>query len=245
MAHMTVTRKSGALGKETQLHIIVPNGKVEQPLKVLYLLHGLSDDSSCWSRFTCLERYVRYDDPVIVMPDGGRSFYHDTPYGENYFTYITQELPEWIQSVFPVSKKREDTFIAGLSMGGYGALKAALTYPEQYGGVAAFSSVCDVKRHYEDQSLPVKIMFGEQPCWESLDLYELAKKGNLSEQKPKIYQWCGTSDFLYQDNKKFCSFMETLSYDYHFYESEGDHMWNYWNEQVEKAMLFFNLTEKQ
>lgn len=245
MAHMTVTRKSGALGKETQLHILAPNGRVEQPLKVLYLLHGLSDDSSCWSRLTSLELFARNGNFLVVMPDGGRSFYHDTPYGENYFTYITKELPDWIRFLFPVSEKREDTFIAGLSMGGYGALKAALTYPEQYGGVAAFSSVCDVKRHYEDNSLPVKVMFGDQPCWDHLDLYELAKRANCAQQKPLIYHWCGTSDFLYQDNLNFRAHMESLSFDYHFYDGEGDHMWKYWNEQVEKAMVFFNLTEKQ
>ncbi|MBE7042954.1 MAG: hypothetical protein E7399_05610 [Ruminococcaceae bacterium] len=245
MAHMTITRKSGALGRETQLHILAPNGTVETPLKVLYLLHGLSDDSTCWTRFTSLESILRDAECVVVMPEGGRSFYNDTPYRECYFTYLTQELPKWIQFMFPISKKREDTFIAGQSMGGYGSLKAALTYPEQYGGVAVLSSVCDVRRHFEDESLPVKVAFGEKPDWSSLDLYTLAEKANFAPEKPKIYQWCGMSDFLYEDNKKFQTHMESLSFDYHFCEGEGDHMWKYWDKEVVKALSFLDLTKKQ
>ncbi len=245
MACMNITRKSGFLRKETQLRILVPNGVAKEPMKVLYLLHGLSDDSSCWTRFTGLELFVREEEVVIVMPDGGRSFYNDTPYDENYFQYLTKELPKWIQFMFPVSSNREDTFIAGMSMGGYGALKAALTYPEQYGGVAAISSVCDVRRHYDDASLPVKAAFGDTPDWAALDLFELAKNAESAENKPKIYHWCGTSDFLYQDNKKFQAYMEHLNFDYSFFESDGDHMWKYWNEQVANVLSFFDLTKKQ
>lgn len=241
MAHMTITRKSGALGKESSIYILVPNAPAKEPMKVLYLLHGLSDDASCWSRYTSLELVARSENVAVVMPDGGRSFYADTAYGEGYFTYLTKELPEWIRYLLPVSQKREDTFIAGLSMGGYGAFKAALTYPEQYGGAAGFSSVCNIRRHFEDDSLPVRAAFGDTPDWGALDLFELAKKAESKPLKPKIYQWCGTSDFLYQDNKKFQKLMESLNFDYHFFESEGDHMWRYWNEQVVRAMAFFDL----
>lgn len=245
MAHLTVTRKSGSLGTETNIHIIAPNAGTEKPLKVLYLLHGLSDDSSCWSRYTSLELFVRDQNLLVVMPDGGRSFYHDLTVGGHYFTYLTKELPEWIQFLFSVSKKREDTMIAGFSMGGYGALKTGLTYPEKYGSIAAFSSVSDVRRHYADGSLPVRQVFGEEPDWAALDLFELASKADASSVKPKIYQWCGTSDFLYQDNKKLQRHMESLSFDYHFFEGNGDHQWKYWNEQIERALVFFDLIKKQ
>lgn len=240
MAHFTIERKSSALGKESCIHVLAPNAPVEQPLKVLYLLHGLSDDASCWSRYSSVELFVRNESTVVVMPDGGRSFYADTAYGENYFTYLTQELPEWIRFMFPVSEKREDTFIAGLSMGGYGALKTALTYPERYGGVAGFSSVCDVRKR-SDELIQMTATLGHDPDWDALDLFTLAKKAEKAPQKPKIYQWCGTSDFLYQENKEFQKLMETLDYDYSFFESEGDHMWRCWNEQIQKAMVFFGL----
>ena len=241
MAEMLITRKAGSLGKESGLRVLVPNCIEEAPAKVLYLLHGLSDDQSCWMRYSSLELFARTRNLVVVMPEGGRSFYADLPSGERYFTYLTQELPEWITGLLPVSRKREDTFIAGLSMGGYGALKAALTYPERYGGVAVFSAVCDVRRHFEDGSLPFRAAVGDQPDWDAVDLYRLAERADWAEQKPKIYQWCGFSDFLYQDNLRFRDRMEQLAFDYHFFESEGDHMWQYWNEQIARAMDFFEL----
>ena len=203
MACMNITRKSGFLRKETQLRILVPNGVEKQPMKVLYLLHGLSDDSSCWTRFTGLELFVREEEVVIVMPDGGRSFYNDTPYDENYFQYLTKELPKWIQFLFPVSNKLEDTFIAGMSMGGYGVLKAALTYPEQYGGVAALSSVCDVRRHYDDASLPVKAAFGDTPDWSALDLFELAKKQSRQKTSQKFINGAVLPTFYIRIIKNF------------------------------------------
>lgn len=241
MAHLTIQRKSASLGKESVIHVIVPNSPVQHPLKVLYLLHGLSDDASCWSRYTSLEFFLKNETTVVVMPDGGRSFYADTAYGERYFTYVSQELPEWIQFLFPVSAQQQDTFIAGLSMGGYGALKTAFTFPERYGGVAAFSAVCDVRKRCQELTPPLAATLGPNPDWAALDLFALAKKSESAPKKPKIYQWCGTSDFLYQENKEFQKYMESLDFDYHFFESEGDHMWRYWNEQIAKAMEYFGL----
>lgn len=117
------------------MHQIGMNGSQKKSsYPVLYLLHGLSDDHTIWHRRTSIERYVSALGLAVVMPNVGKSFYTDMANGGNYFTFITEELPTLVQSYFPVSAKREDNFIAGLSMGGYGAFKVALSCPEKICG---------------------------------------------------------------------------------------------------------------
>ena len=127
---------SCALGMTTSLRISLPDRfLIEQEsaaLPVLYLLHGLSDDHTAWSRRTSVERYAESAGIAVVMPEVQRSFYTDMVYGLRYFTYIAEELPALCRRLFPLSERREDTFIAGNSMGGYGALKAALRFPERF-----------------------------------------------------------------------------------------------------------------
>jgi putative tributyrin esterase len=128
------------------LNVILPDpGKMrEVPVarrKVLYLLHGLSDDASAWQRYTSIETLAAAYGLVVVMPSAGRSFYTDQPNGQRYFTYLTGELPRYLADVFALKPRREDTYIAGNSMGGYGAFKAALLHPELYAAAASFSGV--------------------------------------------------------------------------------------------------------
>ena len=126
------------------LYIILPSpGEMcDVPVarrKVLYLLHGLSDDGSAWQRYTSIEAMAALYGLVVVMPSAGRSFYTDQPNGQKYFTYLTEELPGYLKDVFGLSPRREDTLIAGNSMGGYGAIKAAFLHPELYSVAASFS----------------------------------------------------------------------------------------------------------
>src|SRR4030065_2848356 len=132
------------------LYIILPDpGKMgDVPVaqrKVLYLLHGLSDDGSAWVRFTAIERLAALYGLVVVMPSVSRSFYIDQPNGQNYFSYLTDELPCYLRQVFGLSPRREDTLIAGNSMGGYGAFKAAFLRPELYSIAASFSGVLSLE----------------------------------------------------------------------------------------------------
>ena len=136
MALIDLKFYSQMLGMQTEAYIIVPqrstvgeigiDGKKDnKEYKTLYLLHGLSDDHSIWLRRTSIERYAADYGICVVMPCGGKSFYTDMKYGMKYFSYITEELPCVVEEFLKVSNKREDRCIAGLSMGGYGALKAA------------------------------------------------------------------------------------------------------------------------
>ena len=140
---------SEALGMCVNADVILPQKsasligmKTERgdTFKTLYLLHGLSDDHTIWQRRTSIERYVSDKNLAVVMPNAHRSWYTDMKYGGAYMTYITKELPALCRSFFNgMSDKREDNFVAGLSMGGYGALKMGLSNPDGFAGIASFS----------------------------------------------------------------------------------------------------------
>src|SRR5512138_2093506 len=127
--HMPVT-----VGLNLPLNIILPDpgqmkGIPVRERKVLYLLHGLSDDASAWQRFTAIETIAAAYGLVVVMPSVGRSFYTDQPNGQRFFSYLVDELPRYLADVFDLQPRRENTLIAGNSMGGYGAMKAAFLRP--------------------------------------------------------------------------------------------------------------------
>ena len=144
MALIHIDHLPETIKTNTPLNLIVPdpvrmNGIPVRDRKILYLLHGLSDDASAWQRFSAIETYAAQYGLVVVMPSGGRSFYTDQPNGQKYFSYIVEELPRYLEDVFGIIPKRENTLIAGLSMGGYGAFKAAFFHPERYYAAASFS----------------------------------------------------------------------------------------------------------
>ena len=145
MALLHVHFRSAALQIAVSVDVILPQESCLQgrKLSVLYLLHGLSDDHSIWQRRTSIERYVEPLGLAVVMPAVNRSFYADTAYGAKYWTYVSEELPRVMQSFFPLSDKRADTFVAGLSMGGYGAFKLALTLPNRFAAAASLSGALD------------------------------------------------------------------------------------------------------
>ena len=148
MALLHVNYFSEALGVQTPVDVILPevkqgigvdaSAKDELP-KVLYLLHGYSDDQTIWQRRTSVERYAAKYNLAIIMPGVNHSFYCNEVYGERYWDFVSQELPRVMHRFFRLSDKREDTFVAGLSMGGYGAMKLALNFPERFGAAASFS----------------------------------------------------------------------------------------------------------
>ena len=155
---------SDALGLSTSMHVILPQqthtqigmenvtGTGLHP--TLYLLHGMSDDDSIWLRRTSIERYVASLGIAVVMPQVHRSFYTDMAEGGQYWTFISEELPKLARSFFPLSPKREDNFVAGLSMGGYGAFKLALRKPDQYAAAASLSGALDMAAHLNNEAPP-------------------------------------------------------------------------------------------
>ena len=144
MALIRIGFFSTVLGMCTSCDVILPQQTdADAPARefpVMYLLHNLTKSHSTWQRMTCIERYALNHGVAVVMPDAQLSSYADMVHGGKFFTYIADELPGLMRSFFPLSGRREDTFICGASMGGYGALKIGLTRPEQYGVIGSLSS---------------------------------------------------------------------------------------------------------
>ncbi len=237
---------SQMLGMQTEAYVVVPQrstiGEIgikgnsdSKEYKCLYLLHGLSDDHTIWLRRTSIERYAADYGVCIVMPCGAKSFYTDMKYGMKYFSYLTEELPSVISEFLKVSTKREDTYIAGLSMGGYGALKAALKKPEKYCAAAGLSSVADIKCGLFDDVL-VSVFGEELNIPDEEDLFFLAEKTNKSSVKPRIYMGEGTEDFMYDANIRLKEQFEKLDYDFTYRESTGAHNWAFWDEYIQYVL---------
>ncbi|MBE6686287.1 MAG: esterase family protein [Ruminococcaceae bacterium] len=241
MALFQMNFYSDALDQTTTVNVILPEGRKNGKFKTLWLLHGLTDDHTAWMRYSSVERYAKEHRIAVVMPCVDRSWYTDTAYGKKYFTFVTKELPDKIGFYCNgYSYDREDNLIIGLSMGGYGALKAALTYPEKYCFCASLSGALDITRYGRDYSLAEwRSIFG----FDMKDASELAGSEHdvfaLAEKKadfPSIYIWCGTEDSLYPINEKFSAHLSALSIDHTFKYSEGDHTWKYWDMQLKKSL---------
>lgn len=244
MALLNVNFYSEALGMQTEVLVILPQKSVmgqigieaktrDTAYKTLYLLHGLSDDQTIWMRRTSIERYASEYGICVVMPCGGRSFYCDMKYGQAYYTFIAKELPQRIREFFRVSDKREDTFVAGLSMGGYGALKMALKEPDTFCAGAGLSPCC----HLDSLDFNGILMsiFGEIKTPESEDLACLADKMRSAPNKPRLYMAMGTDDFLYENAQPLRKKLEK-DYDFTYYETKATHSWDFWDSQIQTVL---------
>ncbi len=247
---------SEALGLTCAAHIVLPQPTTQQigmaggvsreKYPTLYLLHGLSDDHTIWTRRTSIERYAAAKNLAVVMPAAGRSFYQDKPNGEKYWTFISEELPALCQRYFPLSPAREGNFAAGLSMGGYGALRLGLTHPEKFAAVASLSGALDLKRRLKEAGKAGSRIsraewtgiFGsglQTPA--EADLWLLAQNlAAMPGPKPALYLACGTEDPLLDDTRSFHRHLKTANVAVTYQESPGDHEWGYWDAQIQRVL---------
>ena len=252
---------SQILQMDTGITIVVPDKYEEgKEYKAAYLLHGLGGGSGNWGDHTMLTLYARDYDTIFIMPEAARSFYTDMKYGQKFFTYVAEELPMICKTVFHISAKRQDTAVIGASMGGYGALKCALSKPEQYGYCAAFSSACLYLKEYLDEYRPkekwdeVRAAFGDQMVMDFLAIHGeelewkpeheilcLADRAEKEKEKPRIYMACGYKDYLREFNVRFAKEMKNRDFDFTFEEWEGQHDWYFFNQALEKALKYKDL----
>jgi putative tributyrin esterase len=209
--------------------------------KVLYLLHGLGDDASAWQRYTSIETLAAAYGLVVVMPSVGRSFYIDQPNGQKYFSYLTGELPQYLKDVFGLAPGRENTFIAGNSMGGYGAIKAALLHPELYGAAASFSGVL---------SLAIFTVLPDDPRREEFtrlfgDLGKLAgsehdpatwltRAAQNPASLPHLFIYTGRQEDIYPLSGMFQAACQSLGVRSEYHEEDGGHDWFLWDGQIRR-----------
>src|SRR6266508_1521884 len=203
---------SETLGLLSSMHVLLPQrplvdarNKPRKKLRTLYLLHGHSDDHTAWQRWTSIERYVEGLNLAVVMPAVHLSFYNDMTHGGKYWHFISEEVLALVRDIFPLSSDRKDNFVAGLSMGGYGAFKLALTYPDRYVAAASLSGAVDINevvREKKDDPAnkswleEMRTVFGDlsKVPGSKHDLFTLAKKVSKGSIKPRLYQCCGTED---------------------------------------------------
>src|SRR5690554_2910509 len=253
MALIQCRFKSKALNMSTSMTVILPEYiTIGTRVPTLYLLHGYSDDDSIWPRRTSIERYVEDLGIAVVMPQVDRSFYADMVSGLNYWTFLSEELPEVARSMFPLSTEREDNFVAGLSMGGYGAFKWALRKPEFFAAAASLSGalVMGKERDHaiadavnEDLKL---IWGGEGLAQTDNDILWLLERGaKSSETQPLLYQCCGTEDFLYKDNLIFRAACEKTNYSYTYEEGPGVHDWAYWDMKIQDVLAWLPIKKQE
>lgn len=246
---------SDCLKGTTSLRVIFPERSndvfpvVGGRLRVLYLLHGLSGNSDEWVRFTKIEYYAKKYHLIVIMPEVQRSFYCDAGYGADYFTYIADELPEICGHWFRLDQSRENTFIAGESMGGYGAVKVGLRRPKRFAAVASISGVLDYA------AAARRALAGRWPEVHPSELYArhgpsglpaaeddpiiLVKKAASDPDRPRLIQLCGTEDFLYEDNQRFRAAAEAAGYGHVYHEGAGGHEWPYWDKAIQHSIQFF------
>ena len=207
------------------------------PPPVLYLLHGLTDDDTAWTRYTSIERYAAAKGLAVVMPQVHRSFYADEAYGMRFWTFLSTELPELVARFFRVSTARADTYVAGLSMGGYGAMKWALRQPERFAAAATLSGALDVAHLQRADARPhirelIPRVFGDRELAGSPDdLLHLVATADPAAL-PRLMLRCGEQDPLLPQNERFVAACARRGVALDSGFGPGAHEWGYWDTEI-------------
>lgn len=250
MALIQVNFVSKCLLRTVPIQVILPvdqhpqakTMKEEKPFKTLYLLHGIYGNHTDWVTNTRIQKWAEEKNLAVVMPAGDNSFYLDFPEAGNlYGEFIGRELVEMTRRMFPLSRKREDTFIGGLSMGGYGALRSGLKYCDTFSHIATLSGALHI---LEENGLgPIA---KELSCFG--DLKEAAKSdknprvllekihNDPAASFPRIYGACGTEDFLYAANCTYRKILEGYDIDLTWEEFPGHHDWDFWDMAIRRVL---------
>uniref|UniRef100_UPI00403F6A5E alpha/beta hydrolase n=1 Tax=Candidatus Enterococcus willemsii TaxID=1857215 RepID=UPI00403F6A5E len=257
MAFLQVNVYSNVLEMEVMLNVILPqqtkkrlgtNTKgATEDIAVLYLLHGMQGNHSVWARRTSIERYVSGMEMAVIMPSTDLGWYTDTTYDMNYWTFISEELPVICHELFPqLTTKREKTFAAGLSMGGYGAMKLGLRHPERFAAVASLSGALALAESV-DNLLEIR----GKVYWEGIfgPLDEIKGSENdliylISQQKiktaPRFFITCGTEDTLYPANTYAMKKMQEQGLVVTFEDGPGEHDWAFWDQWIQRVLAWIN-----
>lgn len=263
MALIQVNFFSNTLARTVPMNVVLPVDVMKAPAKsteegtpykTLYLLHGVFGNYTDWVSRSNIQAWAEERNLAVVMPSGDNMFYVDIPGVHNYYgEFIGRELVEITRKMFHLSTKREDTFIAGLSMGGYGAIRNGLKYHETFGYIAGLSSALIIdsldQRTDDDTNFLASRSYAEGCFGDLSKIAEsdknpkwLAKK--LVEEKveiPNIYLACGEEDFLLEANRDFRDYLQDLGIDFTYEEGPGGHDWDFWNRYIYKVLEWLPL----
>jgi S-formylglutathione hydrolase FrmB len=256
MALFQIDYFSQSLKRKVPLAVIVPCDTppefiphLPEKFRALYLLHGYSASYLDWLTSAPLQELAGRYGLAIIMPSGENSFYlNDESRAALYEDYICRELPDFCQRFFPISKKKKDTIIGGLSMGGFGALHSGLAYPGVFGNIIALSSALitdEISKLKEGEGNAIapysyyRHTFGplDKLLGSHNDPKALAKKlAEEGSEIPNIYIACGTEDFLIEQNRDFHRYLEQLEIKHEYIEGPGVHDWIFWNNYILKGL---------
>lgn len=266
MAVIQLNYVSNALQRTVPVQVILPvdkltpDGKLPAPkkFKTLYLLHGYLGNYTDWLSGTRIQRWAEERDLAVVMPSGDNSFYVDRPAtGNCYGKFISQELVEVTRRMFPLSHRREDTYIGGLSMGGYGALRNGLANPKTFGAVISLSGASPIfgdpkmleKQPQDADAIAFgtavfgpmpQALYSEHNLW--VLIQKLAKKLPASRW-PRLYIACGTEDGLLPVNRLLHDCLEKNGILVTYREAPGNHNWDFWDDQIKQVIDWLPLDE--
>ncbi len=261
MALMHVTYFSQALAGQNEFLLVLPNDvppfmaegnlHYQRPMKTLVLLHGYSGGTYDWITGSNIQELATQYNLAVIMPNGRNSFYLDRePTGEQYATFVGDEVLNYARKTFGLSQKAENTFIGGLSMGGFGALRTGLAFSKNYSKIAALSSaliIHQLKEMKPDTPNPMANyayyanIFGDLQTAEQRDCNPevlIRQKLSNGEKLPEIFMACGTEDFLIAQNRAFRDFLTEMKVPCVYHESAGIHDWKFWNEYLEPAIAW-------
>ena len=253
MAYFRIEYYSDALQRETAFELLLPNDPHwgvkanPQTKRTLFLLHGYKGKAGNWVPEDLAYQY----NFAIVMPTAENSFYlNGISTGHAFQTMLGEELVDYVRRTFNLARTRENTAIAGLSMGGYGALHTGLAYPETFGKIAALSSALIVHgiahmKPGEGNSVAnfeyYRECFGEPELLEESDNNPenlIRKLKSAGEKIPEIYLACGTEDFLLEPNREMHRFLTEEGVPHEYHESPGTHDMVFWTEYIRKIVLW-------
>lgn len=242
---INVSLPTPSSGDKLNLATLKTDYGYDRGLPVVYLLHGMYGDANSWMRFSSVDRYAQDRRCAVVTCSAGNSFYQNLPDGLQYEDFFTKELPGYISTLFPVSPRREDTFIAGFSMGGYGALHLALAAPERFAKAASMSGALDIVSLYQGaKGSPTlspfrwKAMFKdpEALAGSDSDLFAQYEKCAAKGCVPDLYMACGTEDMLYAMNVQARDRLLAMGAKLTYAEGPGSHDWNFWDQHIQKIL---------
>lgn len=250
MALISIDFKSEALKRNTCVNVILPIERFAGPYPTLYLLHGLTDNYNGWLSYTRIRKWAEESGLAVVMPSGENSFYMDILVKDgclgDFGEYVGRELVEVTRKIFPLSKKREDTFLAGLSMGGFGTCRNALKYSDTFGKAAILSGALHFYEYSAEWVNTQGNTIGEVKNFGDLEqtrqtdrnpryLMEMLQK-NPDKSFPAFYVACGLQDELLEANRSIAQALKEAGADVTYEEGPGYHDWDFWDEYIQHVL---------
>ena len=259
MALLQMEFRSETLKRTVPVNVILPIEKFRGPYPTLYLLHGLTDNCSSWLSYTRIRLWAEDSGLALVMPSGENSFYMDILVKDgclgDFGEYVGRELVEVTREMFPLSRRREDTFLAGLSMGGFGACRNALKYSETFGKAAILSGALHFYEYPVDWVETTGNTIGEVRNFGNLEetrntdrnpRYLIREiQNDPSRHFPAFYVACGLQDHLLEANRSIAKALSEAGADVTYEEGDGFHDWYFWDAYIQRVLKWLNYSAEK